>query len=121
MARARSTVAACPRHQPELAIGWSHEHDRAIGVERVANGRRCLMTQQFRKRGRIDQPANYGIIGIDGGERIGGLNGWQTRHGFLRLDEIARGAQGFEHRSGERELVFGLRAGTDAAGQSSER
>ena len=48
-------------------------------------------------------------------QRIGGLGRRQPRRGLLRFDEIARRAERFEHRGGQRELMLGLRARARAA------
>ena len=114
-------VAARPRDQTEIAILRRHEHHRAISVERVANGGGRLVAEQFRKRRGVDEPPDDRIICVDGREWVGGLGRRQLRRRLLRFDEIARGAERFEHRGRQSELMLGLRARTRPAGEAAER
>ena len=91
-------VAAGPRDQAKIALLRRDEHDRAIRVERVADGGRGFVAEQFRKRRRIDEAPDDRIVRVDGRQRVGGFDRRQLRRGLLRFDEIARGAERFEHR-----------------------
>jgi hypothetical protein len=62
-------IAAGPGDQAGISARERDEHDGALGFERVSDRRRGLVSQQFRKRRRIDQPSNNRIIGVDGGRR----------------------------------------------------